>query len=445
MALQNRYDTIIVGHNYPSLILSKILVKKHPELLMIDDERVNCALDWAQELSLLDVKLLKKLGETYELAPLKNLDQYIQVKPWFLKLGKTTVKLGGAGLENLQEIQRKLNLADFQVENFDHLYNEYCDRIVNDIWSMKILKNWDFVLTTTPLDELLGKIIAQIETLVDFSENSAALSYLLQASHHRYVTNNISSTQKRFLSLRLLSPRYILDEKKIVKDLDLVCGHSVKESLIKNWQFRSNEKSVLLESYEGVVKSNSILYVGEFYKDLPFLFKAQATSHMSCVLKIKVKNSPFKAFTGQEYLVTDESYLGKKVPYFKIFFSNDREILIDFPIVKIPGDKLMFYLEEIKKLVLSELHYFVPNLMPEQFSYDLSEGQEGHLELIDFNQLKADPYAVGALNFGSLMETPAPLKMYKLKDLDYWGQFRANYLGIFSFFIEAKLVFDRQK
>lgn len=445
MSLHNRYDTIIVGHNYPALIISKILIKSQPELLMIDDERVDCATNWAQELSLLDIKLLKKIGEFYELAPLKNLDQYVQIKPWFLKLGMTTVRLGASCAENVQELQRKLNLQMLEVENFEQVFNDYCERIVTDIWNLKLIKNWDTVLTTTPVDEALGKIVAQVEKLVGFTDLSAALSYMLQASYQRYVTNNLCSTQKRFLSLRLLSPRYVLDHQKMMKDLDLVSGHSVKQSLIKNWQFRDNEKSVLLESYEGVVKSKQILYIGEFYKDLPFLFKVPTTSYSACTLKMKSATNLFTAFKAQEFFVTDESYLGKRIPFFRFNFINANEVHIDFPLTKIPGDKLIFNLEDVKRSVLIELKLFISEIQSDSFTYILESTQDSHLELIDFSQNRALPYSIGELNFGELMETPAPLKMYKLKDLDYWGQFRGNYLGIFSFFVEAKLVFDRQK
>lgn len=445
MVLHNRYDTIIVGHNYPSLILSKILIKNHPELLMIDDERINTADDWAQELSLLDIKLLKKLGEYYELAPLKNLDQYIVIKPWYLKLGANTIKLGADGLENLREIQRKLNLEKLPIDNFDQIYNDYCDRIVNDIWNLKVLKNWDLVLSTTPVDESMGKIILQLEKLVSFTESSAAISYLLQSIYHRYVTNNLSETQKRFLSLRLLSPRYVLDSHQITKDLDLVCGHSVKESIIKNWQFKTNEKSVLLESYEGLVKSKTILFVGEFNKELPFLFKVDSTLYTSCLLKVKSTQHIFTSFVGNEFYVTSENYLGRKIPFFKIYFAKNNEVQINFPLVKIPGDKLNFNWEEINRLILYELKQFIPHLAADQFTYDLSHSKESHLEFVDFSLNKALPYNIGELNFGELMETPAPLKMSKLKDLDYWGQFRGNYLGFFSYLIEARLNFDRQK
>lgn len=449
MALHNKYDTIIVGHNYPALILSKILIKTQPELLMIDDERVQSAGNWAQELSLVDLKLLKKIGEYYELAPLKNLDQYIQIKPWFLRIGMNTIRLGGSVGENVQELKRKLgneNLVSVQMpDNFEDIFNDYCERVVTDIWNLKLIKNWDTVLSTTPVDEVLGKILTEAEKLVSFSETTASLSYLLQAIHHRYVTNHLSSTQKRFLSLRLLSPRYRIDHDRLLKDLDLVCGHSVKESLIKNWQFRTNEKSVLLESYEGVVKSKRILYVGEFYKDLPFIFKVPSTSYSACTLRMKSTKKYFSAFTTAEFFVTSEENLGKKIPFMKLIFSSESELRVTFPLTKIPGDKLNFNFEEAKKQIFDELANFIPLIDSETFTCELSADQDSHIELINFSQKKAESYDVGVLNFGELMEIPAPLKMTKLKDLDYWGQFRGNYLGIFSFFMEAKLNFDRSK
>ena len=57
---------------------------------------------------------------------------------------------------------------------------------------------------------------------------------------------------------------------------------------------------------------------------------------MSCQLIIKTKSqtSLFAAFIGQEYTITAEVNLGKRIPFLKLSFISDQEIKINFPLVK---------------------------------------------------------------------------------------------------------------
>ena len=78
--LSRDYDKAIIGLNFISLLYSLVHLKEDKEVLLIDRPELLFADKWYSNLSTLDIELLRKIGERYEIGPLINVDLYLYPK-----------------------------------------------------------------------------------------------------------------------------------------------------------------------------------------------------------------------------------------------------------------------------------------------------------------------------------------------------------------------------
>lgn len=88
--LSKDIDFALVGHNYITFLLSLGLIKRGKKVLILDDDRFNYGEFFTNSLTLLDVEFLKVWGESSDILPLKNIDQYLTSETIYVARWKKT-------------------------------------------------------------------------------------------------------------------------------------------------------------------------------------------------------------------------------------------------------------------------------------------------------------------------------------------------------------------
>ncbi len=358
--LKRDLNCLIVGNNYLAYILSIVGQQGHKGNLLLDDDRVNLGSEWKNHIGLLEKKYLESLGHKFSISSLSKIGNYLE-------------------LSNLVVcFDKKYFLATESVNlNFKEIFRKYPALAGNSL--PEVLSSLDF--SDEELDESFNLIIKKLEStenkitienskiqkictlLFENYKNSKELKVkhfwqYIEILFQQKISRELTLDEFSHLVLSLVSPRFLVNEKKLINDLkhELIAkGGLFKNAQISNWQFFKKKVSYLeLNSFEGVIKPSSVYFVGKPNVLMPIRMRSIGPVYTMAHLKIsgfKKNDSVFKDLHNVFITYFPFERWGKDIFFTRIELSNEgASAKVIFPLGK--GVRSKFYLTDMRRIIL---------------------------------------------------------------------------------------------
>ncbi len=455
--LNKDIDYALVGHNFITFLLSIGLLNRGKKVLVLDDDRFNYGDFFTSSLTLLDVEFLRTWGESSDLLPLKNIDQYLGPASVYFTIGKKQIVLGDTAMRNYRELCRKfpklfLNdksnglRTDEEVEALNNSYNNFCLKVTKAIFSeknpLKLAKTFEMSI---PVDlqthfDFFFKNFSQKDSMTE-SEKAEfnAFVYMTRGFFQSRLSTTGSRSELMHLFFSLISPYFKLDHDRLIKDLLAVheqAGGEFKKLNLADLKFQSGlVKSFELESFEGLIKPKKMAFIGGYPVGLPIKLKTASTSYNCLNVTLTFKENVNPLLHQKKVLFTSPMKIGTDRPLWEVFF-EDNKATFNIIMAKREGTKIDFIRERVLQLLIEDLAYLYPEHSFEVENADMRFTLDVFIEDKDYQAYKK----LGG-NFAKLIhviEDSAPLILSKLKNVLYFGPYNEDALGTFSSLIEIK-------
>ena len=273
-------DETIIGEGYLPYIRGIVRLLADDKVILLNSDS-NIYFDSVEHISSLDVEYFKQLGSRWGITPLCHLDLYIQQQDYKLQIDDTLLYLSDSPYMNLYELFRKfLSFADNYPAELDEYFVDRDSEFIadfNDKFSIMLLRlSADIMITehwsSLPNNFFLSTVFEDLRPLVKvfYSQNSERLNdlFLLQGSIcHKNICDEKTEMEKLLSLVHLLSPRYILDVKRLIGDLQklyLQLGGQELFSKICDWDFsRKNIVTMQLDCFAGICNSRKVLVMDD--------------------------------------------------------------------------------------------------------------------------------------------------------------------------------------
>lgn len=437
--LKNRYQEILVGMGLMSLVRGLISLKRNRSTLLIDDPRFLGDSYHFHYLSEMEVLSLLRLGKIYEIPELLDLKQFLLPAKVEFVTNELRLQLGQTPFENLREVLRKfpelIDATDLDLpykdspEAFNNYFMEELRRYETacfdsskrprplrfDLQGPKWVKTF-----YTRFGELINR-----EYTVSKDLKYSSLIHLLGLSAEEKLKTHLPPEEIPFYFFRLLSPTYRLQDFFLTTQLKrrlLLLGGDYKESSIQFWQLHEHKfENLLLESFEGVISGDRVLFFAHLPEDVPFKVKSKfpifRKNQMTPVKRISTPMPPTDLT-----FITHNDLLGSERPY-RFLAQGTGVSFYHWPYPELPGSKAEFYEKDIR----SAYHEDAQALPFEELNAD-SKGILG--VTMDLRELR-DPRKSEAPVLSRL-----PLEVAdqdkNIQGFEYWGPFRYRSLGLLA-------------
>lgn len=457
--LSKEFDMALVGNNILSSIMSFHLLKQNHSVLLLDDSRMGLG-EMFNYLGEVEKNFIAHWAEDFQLSFFKNYESYIVKKTYSFSWHNTFIKLGGSPCENLRELCRKFpvifdqNFLEEELpvilstpEEFDKEFFSLCLKISKEAARFQRgHAGFDLQSFSVKGRKFLEKVFEQV-TSVYMSQQKLSdeqlydlrgFLYLGRVFHHERLSFHLSKVELMHLIVRLLSPCYLIDHDKLVKDAVREFterGGEFKKTQVRDWLFHKNSPwSIELSSFDGIVHPKHMCFLGVKSIDMPIKTKHSLSCYRgidTCVpLNEKIERpSDMIMFSGVEKI-------GKFSPVTILFFEED-QIRFKCLIEDRPGNKIDFFkkglIKDLKKLVES----FDPHV---KLSWDSASFCETNDLWID------DHFGVKSKKNADLVypevvkvfDRNRPKSSRPLKKVHYYGPVTNGPLGLLSSFMEIK-------
>lgn len=437
--LKNRYQEILVGMGFLSLIRGIISQRRNRSTLLIDDKRFSIDSYPGLFLSELEILSLLRLAKKYDIPELLDLRQFLVKGKIDLVTEKRRVSLGQSPLSNIKEVLRKFpELLD--ANDYDEVYSQKESEF--EAWFLSELKRYEegahegSQRTKGYRFELQGpKWIKTVYQrfgifLNEEYESSKSLKYpgllhLLGLSHEEKLKTSLGAEEIPFYFFRTFSPIYRLQDFFLATQLKrrlVLLGGDYKESTIQYWQLHDNKfENLLLASFEGVISGERVLFFSHVPHDVTFNIQSPFNFFRKTqVSPVRRSSGPFPP--NELTFMVNTDLMGSEKP-FRVLARGNEFSYYHWPYPVLPGSKPEFYAEDLKASFKedSELLPFGPNQV---------EITPGHSVTLDLRPLKSDKKHEAPL----LMKLPLEITHNErpIKGFEYWGPFRYRSLGLLA-------------
>ncbi len=434
--LKNRYQEIIIGLNLLSLVRGIISLHRKRSTLLINDERFLAESYHSNFLSELEILALVRLGKRFDITELTDLRQFLlPAELQFVTTGKRLV-LGKRPLTNLKEILRKfpelLDESDLdQVfledeEGFErHFYGELTRYEASNFELSLRSKGLRFDLQGP---KWLKTIYARFGELLnrEYSQSKdlkyAGLLHLLGLCAEEKLKTRLAPEEIPFYFFRLLSPIYRLQDFFLTTQLKhrlVQLGGDYKESSVQYWQLHDHRfENLLLESFEGVISADRVLFFSHLPLEVPFGIRSPYPVYR------KTQMAPVRRFSApfpptSLTFISEKEKLGSERP-FRVLARGKDVSYYHWPYPELPGSKPSFYDRPLLEAFDSD-----SRLVPfEKGSAVLGKSTSVTLDL--------RPLKTGRRSEAPVL-TRLPLEIADserpVQGFEYWGPFRYHSLG----------------
>ncbi len=453
--LSKNVDHAIVGHNLFAYFYSLLLLERKQSILLLDDERFNFGDFYTETLTSFDVQLLKKLGEVLKIDSFFNIDNFITPQNHFFFVAKKRVMLGGSFSDNRFELKRKFPDFFQSISSNNEEYEKECasyfDRTIDAIFSdsrwsslhpFQLQGNEDLTSGFKHFYALLKN------NSLDFKLRNElfTLMNMTRGFYQGIVSTRGSEVELFHAFLCLHSPLYSLDHDKIKNSLKLELenrGGEFKKLNLGELKLQSG--SIMLESFEGHIKTKKMSFIGGATRDLP--------------IKVKVKNKKFSCLKGNVYFQNiDQEYLNYFFSGQNILFSSVLKVGTDRPfwfgsfnrdhfevtfiVAEKSGTKESFFHGTLESLINEDFGHIYPELMG---SFKLENLRFTHDHLIEDRNFEFSNKLQNVIpnKLLSLFKLNGPNYFGALKNVYYYGPFTNDRLGTFSSVLVLKKVAAR--
>lgn len=463
--INKNIDYALIGHNYLTFLLSIGLMKRGKSVLMLDDDRFNYGDFFTNSLTQLDLDFLKSMGEKNNISSLINIDQFTKVEERFFYLGKKQVKVGKSPSESLLEIVRKfphffvenfsvsLNqqfLADFDQEYFA-FSKKIAEKLNSPLPNQKLYQLFNDDLGPT-LKSVLNSFVStvierndrRLNKIDEINEDLSLFIYLSRGFFHSHFSIGGSRVELFHFMLCMLSPYYRLDNHALNDELLTLFkehGGEFKKLNLTDLKYQKGMvKGLLLESYEGHITPQKLIFVGGHPMGLPIKFERPKNIYNCLQAEILVENLP-KRLIGKKIVFSSSLKISTSRPMFEAdFFEN--KIQLNIVVAKKNGIKVSFIEEQVKKDLTTDMKYLFPDFdiniidMAMNFTHDIFIEETTRLD-----KLKDD--FKGQNKFAQFLINSGPLIFNRPKNVHYLGPYNDGFLGTMSSLIEIRKWQDR--
>jgi hypothetical protein len=437
--LKNRYQEILVGMGLMSLVRGIISRRRNRTTLLIDDKRFSVDSYPGLFLSELEILALLRMGKEYDIPELIDLRQFLVPAKIDLITNERRTKIGQSPLTNFKEILRKypelLDQSDLDLV-YAEQEDEFNQNFMNELARFESLnfeaskrpKGFRFDLAGPKwmkafyqrFSELLNQEYQDSKDL-----KYLALLHLLGLSHEEKLKTTLGAEEIPFYFFRTFSSIYRLQDFFLVTQLKrrlVLLGGDYKESVIQFWQFYENRfENLLLESFEGVISGEQVLFFSHLPVEVPFGIKSPYG------LFRKTKISPVKRMTapfppGNLSYITDNNLLGSERPY-RVIAGGQEFAYYHWPYPEMPGSKPEFYERDLKSAFEEDAKF-----LPFQTSHvEVTPSASVTLDLRPFKGDKKNEAPV-------LQRLPMEIMNHErsIKGFHYWGPFRYRSHGLLA-------------
>lgn len=358
--LKNRYQEVLVGLNLLSLVRGIKSVKRKNSTLLIDDPRFRSVNYPSLFLSEMEILALTRLGRNLEIEELSDLREFLSPAGLELMTPELRLKLGGHPLDNLKELLRKYPQL-IEASDLDQVYAE--DREEFGRTFMEELRRYEglcyeasfrpkgfrfelqgpkwFKQIYTRLTQVLNQEYAEA---LDLSHHS--LMHLLSLAFEEKLKTKISPEEVPFYFFRLLSPAYRLHDFFITTQLKrrlTLMGGDFKESSIQFWQLHKNKfENLLLESFEGVISGDRVLFFSHLPEEVPFRVSSPyGVFRKTQLIPQRRVTTPYPP--ASIVFMTAKNELGSEKPFRVLTCYPEAPAAYHWPYPEMPGSKPSFY------------------------------------------------------------------------------------------------------
>jgi len=384
--LKNEYDIVIVGESWPSYLMGLNLLDLGYSVLMVNDPSVEYGEEAYNHIGELEKELFKLWGEKLKVSCLLEVDSFLDQTGVKLHFAEKILELGSSPYANFREVNRKFP------QSFGSLYNELknsytsadeFDRELSDFYKTAALKCFDDGDFSALTRRGVGKASnSKVQRLVEaflevhekkrendksleawFIEND--LLALIQSLNKHQIILNPLEHELIFCFSQLLSPRYRINEHSFLDKLNFEFqdrGGDYKQTSVESWEiYHGKIETVLLTSYEGIVRTKKLLYMGRLTAEHPFELKESGKHFSSFKVNIKLKDKKFQPRKDQKLVVTGRQGLGSDFPFWVADFKDSEHCEVKYLFPKKPTAKFSFY----KNRALEEIRQSLESVFPD--------------------------------------------------------------------------------
>ena len=454
--MQNKnIDFALVGHNFFAFLLSIGLLNRGKKILVLDDDRFNYGDFFTNSLTSLDVEFLKAWGQEDQLPPLMNIESYLRPEKVYFFVGKKQVVLGDTPYRNFQELCRKfpeLFLTkineEMEAQAFNLLYNEFCQKVSSLLFYEKSLskmsKSFEGAIPNE-LQALFGNFFSHFGLKDKMNEVELgefnSLIFMTRGFFQNRLAISGSRSEIKHLFFSLISPYCKLDHERLITDLLAIHtqkGGEFKKLNLSDLKFQGGlVKSFELESFDGLIRPEKMVFIGGYPVGLPIKLKDTKSASYNCLnVTFEFKHDLPILLDQKKCVFTSPIKIGTDRPFWEVYFGG-KTAVFNIIRVKKEGTKIDFIFERVKGLLLSDLAYLFP-----EYSFDVVDTKmkftlDVFIEDKDYHAHKKSP-ATFQKKIVEVLEDSAPLLLTKLKNVLYFGPYNEDSLGTFSSLVEIK-------
>lgn len=430
------YDNIIIGTSFPALYKAICNLESGKKVISICDRQSTYF-----DLKNYKCSSIEKLFiiEFFSKFNDQGLDLNQFFHPYDLEIiqkDQPWLYLTGHPSQRLNEIFRKFPKIR---QSYSQTYsNEEFDKVVLDLPDL-LLKHYKESKKKVVADYLLdgfhlpNEFSDLVQIFINEFENDSNFRTLIEMLEFYFFGNSFYPSTKIRISLTLyclLFPLYKLDHglEKMLKDYYLSKGGQIREGDVLDWQIKNNSVTLLIEHYDGLLKSNEINLFGDFKNDYGLILKSNITNW---------KSKRYYFHQDHPTQVLDILYhfpIGSGVPLAILHFEKSFSY-VEFVYKEELGEKEDFYshlfnqcqIEIFNSLSMSIPEFTKTEILPYSFQ-----------QAIDY-QTK-DPVCE-KLNFNCrnlIYKTLSPSEKVDISSMVYWGNFRSRNIGLLSYLLELK-------
>lgn len=440
--LKAKYDDVIVGKNYLSLIyaLIRLKTKQVNNSLLIDDQNVKMGVGWCNNIGKIEKAIFENIGVTYGISCLKNISNHIRPINTIIFLNEKMIEFGPSPYANIREMARKLPdifdkqyLAEFNKldpEIFDDICFDFFDKMAKLSVSKNKLNDF-FHTEEVNLNKILNEFINYIEGQELVKKQ---LHFVLQVLHQTFFTNSINNIEAKYLLISILSPRYVIEEREFLDELIFTYnsfGGQLNEATVSDWQIYNGESNyITLDSVDGVINFDTLYYFGRVSDKTPFTRPGLDVQFNSIVLSCSLHHDFINFFKNKRILISQNDRLGTDFPHWEVEISEQGVLKATYSYANYEGTKPSFYYKKVSEDVFRSLSQLLPGIKLDDWSsqIEFSAGTDYWVESLRHKTGKSSDYIH--------QDDGLYVNKKKIKNLVYCGPNRTRTLGLYSYTLD---------
>ncbi|MCO4753560.1 MAG: hypothetical protein KC478_03715 [Bacteriovoracaceae bacterium] len=444
MELSNSYDSVIIGKSYVSIIFAIVQKERHnAQNMILDDERFQLGDKWNTNIGELEKKSLEALGRNYNIDCLCRIEQFVSQSNTLVFLNEKMIELGSSPFSNIKELARKLPecFSTEFIEGLEQIVPETFDAQVDAFFTKTVAQAFEnqnvdlkslFAGNSEPLESIFNRFLSYLKNDKLITNQ---LHYILQALFQTLLSNVLSDEESRYLLSSILSPRYNVDTKSLEEELMFAyksMGGKSKTAKVQDFEiYKGNLEYILLDSFEGLIKSREVFLFGHFGEELPFKCVNEATVYESINVSCPIKHKFSERFTGKRIIFSPSDRMGTDFPHWEVVIDDNSVAHANYVFASYEGAKPSFHFKRASEDLYQSLNSIFPGLNKTDWDSQISftQGKDVWLENVK-NSLSSQ-----RLKIHSDLGSECHYQGRAVKKLIYCGPLRGRFLGYFGYLL----------